>query len=92
MPAERRLERLATPTIDDKRISYGCTNVPVAFFEAHLAPLFATQRANLFVLRDVKPMQQVSGSYDAAAKHGFASRPAAERTAAGNARANSGGS
>jgi hypothetical protein len=31
---ERRLERLATPTPDDNRISYGCINVPVAFFES----------------------------------------------------------
>lgn len=37
-PAERRLERLATPTPDDNRISYGCINVPVAFYERHIRP------------------------------------------------------
>ena len=31
-PAERRAERLATPTPLDKRISYGCINVPAPFF------------------------------------------------------------
>lgn len=37
-PAERRLERLATPTPADNRISYGCINVPVAFYERHIRP------------------------------------------------------
>jgi hypothetical protein len=68
-PAERRLERLATPTIADKRISYGCINVPVAFFEAYVSPVFATQRAVVYVLPEVKPVQQVFGSYDVATAH-----------------------
>ncbi len=66
-PSERRLERLATPTIDDNRISYGCINVPVAFFEAYIAPTFAQHRAVVYVLPEVKPVQQVFGSYDVAA-------------------------
>jgi hypothetical protein len=66
-PSERRLERLATPTVDDNRISYGCINVPVAFYETHIAPTFATRRAIVYVLPDSKPVQQVFGSYDVAA-------------------------
>ena len=62
-PLERRLERLATPTIDDNRISYGCINVPVAFYETYIRPAFATHRAIVYVLPDVKPVQQVFGSY-----------------------------
>jgi len=65
-PSERRLERLATPTVDDNRISYGCINVPVAFYEAHVRPLVATHRAIVDVLPEVKPVQQVFGSYDVA--------------------------
>lgn len=65
-PVERRLERLATPTVDDNRISYGCINVPVAFYETHIAPTFATRRAIVYVLPDSKPVQQVFGSYDVA--------------------------
>jgi hypothetical protein len=38
-PSERRLERLATPTSDDNRISYGCINVPVHFYETHIDPI-----------------------------------------------------
>lgn len=32
-PAERREERLKTPSADDNRVSYGCINVPKAFHE-----------------------------------------------------------
>lgn len=65
---ERRLERLATPTTDDNRISYGCINVPTAFYDAHLNPLFKTQRAIIYVLPEVGTAQQVFGAYDASAK------------------------
>ena len=58
-PEERRLERLATPSPDDNRISYGCINVPVAFFEKFIAPAFETQRAVIYVLPETKLGQQV---------------------------------
>ena len=67
---ERRLERLASPGVDDNRISYGCINVPVAFYDALLRPLFATQRALVYVLPEVRTVQQVFGSYDVAAAPG----------------------
>ena len=71
-PEERRLERLATPMIDDKRISYGCVNVPFAFYETYIRPLFSTQRAVVYVLPEFKAVQQVFRSYDVAAAHGLA--------------------
>lgn len=58
-PKERRLERLATPTADDNRISYGCINVPLAFYETMVAPMFAAQRAIVYVLPDVKALTDV---------------------------------
>ena len=75
---ERRLQRLASRTADDKRISYGCINVPAAFYESHIRPTFATGRAPVYVLPEIKPMQQVFGSYDVASAH----RPGAGRSAA----------
>jgi len=66
-PAEQRLHRLATPTVDDNRISYGCINVPVAFYESFIRPLFATHHTVVYVLPDVKSVQQVFGSYNVAA-------------------------
>lgn len=65
-PVERRLERLATPTIGDNRISYGCINVPVSFYETHVKPTVAKQRVIVYVLPEVKPIQQVFGSLDIA--------------------------
>jgi hypothetical protein len=64
---ERRLQRLATRTVDDKRISYGCINVPVAFYESHIRPTFALRRALVYVLPEIKPLRQVFGSYDVTA-------------------------
>ena len=66
-PSERRLERLATPTVEDNRISYGCINVPVAFYEAYVRPAVATRRAIVYVLPDIKPVRQVFNSYEVTA-------------------------
>ena len=73
-PAERRLERLATPTADDNRISYGCINVPVTFYETYIRPAAAKRRAIIYVLPEVHSLQQVFGAYDVAAARGV--RPA----------------
>lgn len=58
-PRERRLERLATPDIADKRISYGCINVPARFYEQQLKPLFAGRGAPVYVLPEVETLQTV---------------------------------
>jgi hypothetical protein len=39
-PKERRLQRLATPTPLDNRISYGCINVPAKFYDSVVHPAF----------------------------------------------------
>ena len=62
-PAEQRLERLASENPDDKRISYGCINVPAAFYEAYVRPTFASQRAIVYVLPEIKPVEQMFGSH-----------------------------
>jgi hypothetical protein len=58
-PKERRLERLASPETGDNRISYGCINVPVDFYEAMLKPAFATSRGVVYVLPEVKTLYEV---------------------------------
>ncbi len=58
-PRERRLERLATATTEDNRISYGCINVPTAFFDTVVWPTLGGQRAVVYVLPEVKGLQQV---------------------------------
>ena len=59
---ERRLQRLASSTVEDNRISFGCVNIPAAFFDAHIAPTFATQRAIVYVLPEHKTLQAVFGA------------------------------
>jgi hypothetical protein len=48
--SERRLERLASPSVDDNRISYGCINVPADFYDAHVKPALGTTRGMVYVL------------------------------------------
>ena len=62
--AERRLERLASPVVDDNRISFGCINLPVTFYEDVLSPAVKQHGAIVYVLPDVKTPQQVFGSFD----------------------------
>ncbi len=54
-PAERRLQRLASPTPADNRISYGCINVPVAFYDQRLRPLFTSARGVVYLLPETLP-------------------------------------
>jgi hypothetical protein len=65
---ERRHERLASPEIDDNRISNGCVNVPVAFYNSVLKPAVGRKGAYVYVLPETRSVQKVFGSYDVAAK------------------------
>lgn len=58
-PRERRLERLASPSSEDNRISYGCINLPVAFFEEALWPAFRAGHGVVYVLPEQLPLEQV---------------------------------
>lgn len=55
-PAERRLERLATKTAADNRISWGCINVPVAFFDETVWPHIGQRRGVVYVLPEREPL------------------------------------
>jgi hypothetical protein len=63
-PKERRLHRLSTKTIPDKRISYGCINLPVRFYEDIVQPAFKGSRGIVYVLPETKRPDQVFASYD----------------------------
>ena len=62
--AERRLERLASPTPDDNRISFGCINLPPAFYEKVLSPAVNTYGAVVYVLPETRSAAEVLGAYD----------------------------
>ena len=59
--ADRRLERLATPTPDDNRITYGCVNVPAAFYDAYVKPAFGNAPGVIYVLPETRPADAVFG-------------------------------
>jgi hypothetical protein len=69
-PQERRLQRLATPTPRDNRISYGCINVPVRFFENSVSPAFTPRGGIVYVLPEVRALNEVFAAYDVKEKAG----------------------
>jgi hypothetical protein len=54
--SERRLQRLISRTADDNRISYGCINIPPAFYDGYVRPLFLPKSGIVYVLPDTKPL------------------------------------
>lgn len=56
VPGENRPHRLATPGIDDNRISFGCVNMPPDFYEAQIAPLFYDDSRVVYVLPEQEPL------------------------------------
>ena len=66
-PRQRRLERLASPTPADNRISYGCINIPVAFYNTVVDRAFSSATAIVYVLPEIRTVREVFGSYEVAA-------------------------
>lgn len=62
-PAQRRAQRLDSPTPDDNRISLGCVIVPEAFYDAVVAPLLGRQRGVVYVLPESMPVRAMFGGF-----------------------------
>jgi hypothetical protein len=58
-PADHRHARLASPTPLDNRISYGCINVPVRFYDTVVAPAFKGTVGIVYILPETKPIVSV---------------------------------
>ncbi|OAN57213.1 hypothetical protein [Sphingomonas sp. TDK1] len=56
---EKRRERLASPTPDDNRITFGCINVPSAFYTQLLSPMYKKKGGYVYVLPDTNPIEDV---------------------------------
>ena len=63
-PAERRAQRLESPTPEDNRISYGCINVPVGFFEKIVTPVFSNTNGIVYILPEMGTARALFRSYD----------------------------
>ena len=57
--SERRLQRLASNTVDDNRISYGCINVPAPFFDNVVKPLFERSNGVVYVLPETRSVDSL---------------------------------
>lgn len=56
---ERRRQRMLSPAADDNRITFGCINVPSAFYSKTVRPLFQRKGGYVYVLPDSKPIEEV---------------------------------
>lgn len=56
---ERRRDRMLSPASDDNRITFGCINVPMAFYGKVVRPLFRKKGGYVYVLPDAKPLEVV---------------------------------
>lgn len=61
---EGRMKRLLSETIEDNRISFGCVNLPVKFYEKVLSPTVQKTGAIVYVLPETRTPQQVFASWD----------------------------
>lgn len=56
---DRRHQRLASATPLDNRISYGCINVPVEFYDKMIIPAFTGTTGVVYILPETKEIEDV---------------------------------
>lgn len=64
-PTDRRAQRLASPSPLDNRITYGCINVSVEFYEGVVSPLFKRTQGIVYILPETRPARVVFTSFPA---------------------------
>lgn len=67
--AAQRLQRLASATPDDNRVSLGCVVVPVAFYEDVVRPVLGRTRAVVYVLPETRPARALFNNGTAQPAH-----------------------
>ncbi|NEX91943.1 hypothetical protein G3573_04120 [Caulobacter sp. 17J65-9] len=58
-PREGRWQRLKSPSPADNRITYGCINVPDAFFDEVVTPAFKQRGGIVYVLPEARTLAEV---------------------------------
>jgi hypothetical protein len=85
---EQRAQRLATATPLDNRISYGCINLPVKFYEKVVQPAFTGTKGIVYVLPETREARAFFASGEApntlARPMRVVNRPEARTGATGN--------
>jgi hypothetical protein len=57
--SEHRLQRIASPNPHVRRISWGCINIPIAFFDAYISPVFGKRTGVTYVIPERKSFTEV---------------------------------
>ena len=57
--SDRRLQRLSSRSIADNRISYGCINIPKAFYEQVLLGAVGRTRPVIYLLPETRPVASI---------------------------------
>ena len=63
-PKERRLQRLESKNPLERRISYGCINVPVNFYDQVVSTAFNNTSGIVYVMPDTLFIKDLFGSYE----------------------------
>lgn len=64
-PKEHRLQRLRSPTPKDNRITFGCINVPTAFYKNVVLPTFKGVNGIVYILPERTPLGKVLPAFQA---------------------------
>jgi hypothetical protein len=62
-PKEHRTERLASSRLQDKRISYGCINIPADFYRHYVSQAFRGTNGVVYVLPETRTNERVFNGY-----------------------------
>lgn len=62
-PRERRAQRLASSSPAERRISFGCINVPATFYKQVVSPAFTGTNGIVYVLPEIRSLRDVFGSF-----------------------------
>jgi hypothetical protein len=70
VPKERRLQRLQSSLPQEHRITFGCINVPVKFYDKVVSPAFTGTNGIVYVLPETRPVGDFFRSYGVAGRQG----------------------
>jgi hypothetical protein len=63
--SEHRLQRIVSPNPRVRRISWGCINIPIAFFDAYISPVFGKRSGVTYVIPERRTFAEVFESHPA---------------------------
>jgi hypothetical protein len=58
-----RLKAMQTPDVEDNRMSFGCINLPDAFYEGQLRPAIDRSGLVVYILPETRPIEQTFASF-----------------------------